>query len=415
MSNRCTDAKRIRAFVLRHLPEAERFLCEMIRIPSLSGHEKSLMPLLERRFSAIGLAVERIPLRDAIRNDPDYSSPLPDIRYNGRYNLRILRKGAGKGRSLIVNTHTDVVPISLREGDSCGAIVSGGRIKGPGACDAKGQIAALYLLLKSLNECAVPPMGDIEIHLVVEEENGGNGTLAMVRRGFSADGCIVMEPTEMRVCTSVRGALWFRLAVRGRSGHSSQVGRSRSALATAREAMAAMEEFHRRLVGKSQDVPLFDRLRSPMPLTFGKLQSGIWPAAIPENALVEGVIGFLPNFSKEQVCKGMRDAVRSRLGKTFKDCSLTFTYRHDGSVLDPTHELPVGLLKAGRVAGSSLKIAALPASCDAWLYRNHLRIPTVVFGPGSLGVAHSPSEFIVRKDLARAGAILAAFLLDYCG
>ncbi len=66
--------------------------------------------------------------------------------------------------------------------------------------------------------------GDVLAHLVVEEEVGGNGTLAMVRRGEQADGCVVMEPTDLRILSSVRGAVWFRVICTGRPGHSGSAG-----------------------------------------------------------------------------------------------------------------------------------------------------------------------------------------------
>ena len=53
----------------------------------------------------------------------------------------------------------------------------------------------------ALQRMGVRLRGDLLAHLVIEEEVGGNGTLAFARRGERADGCIVMEPTELRVLT----------------------------------------------------------------------------------------------------------------------------------------------------------------------------------------------------------------------
>jgi acetylornithine deacetylase/succinyl-diaminopimelate desuccinylase-like protein len=57
----------------------------------------------------------------------------------------------------------------------------------------------------------------------------------------------------------------------------------------------------------------------------------------------------------------------------------------------------------------------MTASCDSWFYNNQLGIPTVVFGPGSLGFAHSNEEQIRLDDVARGAAILARFLMEWCG
>jgi len=151
-------------------------------------------------------------------------------------------------------------------------------------------------------------------------------------------------------------------------------------------------------------------------LTFGRLQAGNWPAAAPSRAVLEGVLGLLPNKTKEQVCREMHEALLKGGDEFFsQNFQLTFTYRHDSSVVDPRHELPQGILKAAQAAGSPLEIDAMTASCDAWFYNNQLGIPTVVCGPGTLSVAHSKDEQIKMQDIAGAAQTLVTFLMDYCG
>src|SRR3989304_3245529 len=102
----------IRRVVNDLLPEAQSFLCDLLRFPSTSGHEHEAMCCLEERLRSVGADIERVALSNAIRQDPDYSDPVPDIDYEGRFNLRLVRQGAGGGRTLLFNTHVDVVPPS---------------------------------------------------------------------------------------------------------------------------------------------------------------------------------------------------------------------------------------------------------------------------------------------------------------
>jgi acetylornithine deacetylase/succinyl-diaminopimelate desuccinylase-like protein len=88
-------------------------------------------------------------------------------------------------------------------------------------------------------------------------------------------------------------------------------------------------------------------------------------------------------------------------------------YRHDCSVVDPGHALPRGLQAAAAALGVPLTIDAMTASCDAWFYSN-LGIPTVVYGPGTLAVAHSKDEQIAMTEIAEAATVLARFALDFC-
>jgi acetylornithine deacetylase len=411
-----TSNEQIRQTVDGLLPDAERFLVASMTYPSTSGNEHDLMLFLEEEFRGLCADVERVPMSDALRSDPDYSSPKSGITYDGRFNLRVRRPGRGGGKTALFNAHTDVVPPSEGMAVPWSPRVDDGVVYGRGACDDKGPLASLYLALMALDALQTDLNGDVVAHLVCEEENGGNGSLAMVRAGAEADGCIVLEPTDGRIFTSIRGAVWFRITFRGKAGHSGQAGQTRSALLMARDAIASLEDYHADLLAHSKGIALFDRYPNPMPITFGHLAAGNWPAAAPNRAILEGVLGLLPNRTKETVCAEMRRALmHGGAGLGPDDFELDFTYRHDSSVVDPKHTLPQRLLKAGKRMEIPLKIDAMTASCDAWFYNNQLGIPTVVYGPGTLAVAHSSGEQISLAQIARTAEVLVAFMRDYCG
>jgi acetylornithine deacetylase/succinyl-diaminopimelate desuccinylase-like protein len=90
-------------------------------------------------------------------------------------------------------------------------------------------------------------------------------------------------------------------------------------------------------------------------------------------------------------------------------------YKHDSSVVDPQHALPQAVLAAAQRAGVPLQVSAMTASCDAWFYNNQLGIPTLVYGPGSLKVAHSKDEQIALADVAAAVGVLTELVQDFCG
>ena len=139
-----------------------------------------------------------------------------------------------------------------------------------------------------------------------------------------ADACIVMEPTDCRPVTCARGALWFRVTCKGRSAHSGQPGRGINALNLARRAMDAMEKYHADLLDRSRSseslgVALFEEFENPMPLTFGCCRAGNWPATSPALAVFEGVLGFLPNRTREEVMHELRQALADSIGSALSD------------------------------------------------------------------------------------------------
>ena len=345
---------------------------------------------------------------------PTTPSPFQGQTYRETPNIECLIRGEGHGPTVVFNTHLDVVPPSEGQTDAFVPRLAEGKLFGRGACDAKGQAAVLFTLALLMRERGVRPTGDTLFHFVIEEENGGNGTLAMIRRGVSANAAIILEPTEMAVVPAVRGAMWFELQTAGRAAHSGSQGSRISALDKAFEAMQILRDYHDRLLAESRGLGLFDAFPDPMPVTFGECAAGTWPATVPAKAVVRGVFGFLPNRTRDQIKQGLRDAILTKGDEWLrKHFTLTFPMLHsEGNILPVDHPLVISLLHAVRKNNSEEKISAMTGSCDAWFYSNQARIPTVAFGPGSISHAHSAQEQIVLEDILTAASVLADFLMD---
>lgn len=405
----------VKKLVGEELAAAAEFLTDLIRFPSLPGQEQPAIDYVRRAFEPLVDGVDPIGFPVDFERDPEYSCPLPNLSYDRRFNLRAVINEAGPGKSLIFCTHVDVVPASENQPRAFDPVSSDGAIFGRGACDAKGQVAALFLMLRVMKRLGHQPAGTLVLHLVVEEEIGGNGALGMIRTGEKADGAVVLEPTSGAIVTSVRGAVWFRIVCRGRPGHSGSPGQTASALKAGVEAMHILEKFHQRLLTESRGIALFDELENPMPINFGKLHSGNWPTSAPDRAVLEGVMGFLPNVSREWVMAEMECELHAEgsplLANNF---SLEFTYRHDSHVTPVDHPLVKTFQQSCRDSGGVGSLGALPASCDSWFYSNLLQIPTVVYGPGHLRFAHSAEEQIGLSELACAGETLTHLVLNWC-
>lgn len=393
------------------------FLCDLIRFPSTRGNEGPIIRYLHDRLKDQADECELVPIAESITEDVDYSFPLAGMTYADRPNLRIVRKGTGAGKSILFNTHVDVVPPSQGQERPFEPQVRDGVVFGRGACDAKGQIAALFAALRVLNEWGLPLQGDVTFHLVIEEECGGNGTLAFIRGSDRADACVVLEPSDLTILPFVRGAVWFVVTCYGRSGHSGRAGQVVSALKKAIQAMDLLEGYHDRLLAASRGFnPYFDQFENPMPITFGQMEAGDWPATAPNRAVFKGVLGFLPNKTHPEVQAELRQVIQEEGDEWLRNhFEMDFIYRHDGHEIPADHPLVETLKAACQASGREPKISAMTASCDAWFYNNQLHIPTVVFGPGSLGFAHTNEEQIAVADILKGAEVLVNFLAEWCG
>ena len=410
------DSEKLKAAIENHKEDAVTLLQDLIRIPSTRGHEGEAMKMLQSRLDPVVDLAELVPVSDDIQDDPDYSFKLEDFSYANQPNLRVVKNGSGGGKSLIVNTHLDVVPASPGQEGPFDGRLEDGVVFGRGACDCKGQAATFFLALAALKDLGVELKGDVIGHMVIEEECGGNGTLACIRGEDRADAALVLEPSEFKILPSIRGAVWFTVTCYGRAGHSGQAGRTVSALKEAIRAIEILEGYHARLLADSKGHPLYDAYENPMPITFGMMEAGDWPAMAPNWATFKGVLGFLPNKTKEEVMQEMQDVLKAEGGDWLPDhFEIEFMYRHDCNEVPVDHPLVETLQNACRRNGREPEIAAMPASCDAWFYTNLIDVPTVVIGSGTLSVAHSSQEQIPVQDVVEGAAILAEAIADWCG
>ena len=419
MSNKNFKPNEFGLAVEDSLEEAVELLRDLIAFPSTRGYEGPVSRHLAKVMAPLVDQAEPIPIPDSFQDDPEYRWRLQDFTYSATENLRLSLGSGQAGKRLLLNAHMDVVPPSRGQDHPWDAEVRDGIVLGRGACDDKGQIAVIYLVLKTLRALGLKPATRLVVDLVVEEENGGNGTLWMVRNPVPVEAAIVMEPTRMQVCPAVRGAVWFTLTLEGRAGHSGAAGSTKSALKLAVKAMELIEDYHDQLLAESRGHNrLFDAFENPMPVTFGQLEAGDWPATAPSRAVLRGVFGFLPNKRVADIQDGLHDVLANCGDPWLRDhFTLSFDMLNsDGNEIPEDHELVEGLGRALRDNDESVDLLALTASCDAFFYNNTLQIPTVVFGAGDLWKhAHSNDEQIAVSDIRRTEMVLLSFISEWCG
>ena len=98
------------------LDETTAFLDRLVRFESLSSYEGPAMQWLYEQFKNIADVCEKVPVPESIVDDPDYSFRMDEQPYEGRPNVRVVMKGDGSGKSVLMNAHVDVVPPSDAQG-----------------------------------------------------------------------------------------------------------------------------------------------------------------------------------------------------------------------------------------------------------------------------------------------------------
>src|SRR5215471_7370480 len=152
--------------------KAISFLQQMIAIPSVTGDEAKIQKFLVDYMRKIGLDVDMWETDwEELKKHPAYR-PV-DRGYKGRPNIVATLKGTGGGRSLLLNGHTDVIPVGGGEGwtdDPWSATIKNGRIYGRGSADMKSGVASHIMAVEYLLRAGAKPRGDVHINIVIDEE-----------------------------------------------------------------------------------------------------------------------------------------------------------------------------------------------------------------------------------------------------
>ena len=132
--------------------KAVAFLRDMVVIPSVTGDEAQIQTFLSKYMTKIGLDVDMWETDwEQLKKHPGYR-PV-DRGYEGRPNIVATWKGTGGGRSLLLNGHTDVIPVGGGEGWSdnpWSATIKNGRMYGRGTADMKSGVASHIMAVECL-------------------------------------------------------------------------------------------------------------------------------------------------------------------------------------------------------------------------------------------------------------------------
>ncbi|WP_406631423.1 M20 family metallopeptidase [Amycolatopsis sp. WGS_07] len=316
----------------------------------------------------------------------------------------LARVGNGEGPTLLVNGHIDVVPVSEADWSvpPFGGLVRDGLLYGRGACDMKGGIAAALEGLRACRDAGIEPPADIVFHFVADEETGGRaGTEALVAAGLvHADAAVVPEPSELRVGVAERGSLMAEIAVRGRAGHGSDPAAGHSAIADAARIVSAL---HLADFGDGEH-PL---LGTPT-ANVGTIAGGTAANIVAAECRLRVDRRVLPGRTRDEALAEVTGLIDAAGEFDYTAEVVAFA---EGSEVDSGHPFVAEV----RRAADGAPVRGLKLGTDARFLRNALGIPTVVYGPGSMTVAHTADEYVPVGDLVTAARTFARLYVSFDG
>jgi succinyl-diaminopimelate desuccinylase len=283
---------------------------------------------------------------------------------------------------LAVNAHLDTAHTedSQWSDGTARARLAGGDVIGRGCADMMGGLAAVITALREVYR-GTGPSAAIHLHLVADEERGGNwGTAQLAAAGMlAADACLIPEPTGLAVSVADRGVMWVRLRTTGTGSGGGRPYVAESAIVRAARIVA---DFHGVVLTTADD------LLDNSPCNVGTIQAGTFPNAAPAEAFVGLDVRLTTSDEPAAVLHRIREMASGAATEVLKLVPASRT--------DAGHPL-VGLLT--RQLGTD--VVGSPGPSDARYYRA-LGISTVLCGPGDPRFAHRPDEHVSVDSLVAA-------------
>jgi len=320
-----------------------RLTRELIDIPSVTGEEFQIGTSLGELLNRLGYHIE---LQDV---SPERSNIIATTETRPR---------------VVLSTHMDTVPpfIASSEDDEF--------IYGRGACDAKGIIAAQIAAAENLRAGGVNEIG---LLFTVDEEVTSAGAKIANDHPFAAscEYLINGEPTDNRLAVGTKGSLQAIIRTEGRAAHSAYPEEGESAIEKLLDVLDQIRNI---------DWP-GDELFGDTTCNIGVLSGGTRANVIPSDA--EATL---------QIRLAVEAGAAKNLLKQALDNRASVDYK---SVHNP--------IRLTEVDGFEQMIARFTTDIP---YLSNWGEPLLI-GPGSILVAHTSGEKVLKSDLIAAVELYA--------
>jgi acetylornithine deacetylase len=311
---------------------------ELLALQSTTGSEGSAVDFVSRWLVARGWNVS---LQEVTR---------------GRSNVWASRSGGGGG--VTFSTHLDTVPPYVPPR------LEGTRLFGRGASDAKGIAAAMMVAAERL---VTGGEKHIDVLLVVGEEKGSDGARAANNLSPTSRFLINGEPTESKLASGAKGSLRATIRTRGREAHSAYPHLGRSAI----EPMLELLPTLRKLPLQS------DPVLGDTTVNIGTIKGGTEANIIPAHAEAEimfRLVGDVEPIKKMIVDWAKKGNADVEFGSHIPAQRFTTVPGFESVPVAYTSDIPL-LSNWGE---------------------------PLLFGPGSIHVAHTPDEYIDVEELRKS-------------
>jgi len=396
---------------------------KLIALPSRRNQEGRAQTFMAALLEARGYRVEEVVTDTAALRDHPGFSPISEHASNVPSIVATHEPRSVKGRSLILNGHIDVVPEGPAEMWTTPPYeprLDGDWLYGRGSGDMKAGLIATVAALDALRRLGYQPAAPVHVQSVVEEECTGNGALACLVAGYTADAAIIPEPEDDKLVRANLGVLWFEVAISGRPVHVREAGTGVNAIDAAHRVAASLRKIEARWNSEAPEHRYFEDLEHPINFNVGRIEGGDWASTVAAWCKMQCRIAIYPGDDPAARAAEIEAHLRHDLGDdpflsnnppkvTWNGFFARGYVLEEGSAAEET--LAHAHMRAYR---APLESFTTPGYLDGRVFVIYGDMPCLVYGPLSEAI-HGFDERVSLSSLKRVTQTIALFIADWCG
>jgi len=296
----------------------------------------------------------------------------------------------------------DTVSHENMEIDPFDPIVREGRLYGRGSCDTKSSFATYLHALSYVLANGRKLKRNVIVAGVHDEEYSFAGSRELVKEGIKATFAIVGEPTALSIVYAHKGVCRLRIHTEGVSAHAALPWLGQNAIYGMAAVLQKLETY------SSERQQTRHPELGPATLSVGRIFGGDAVNTVPSWCVIDVDCRLLPGESSAALCRNLA----AQLADPQKPIRLEDVYMEAPSVYTPK-SAPVcqALSQAIESAGQIVHFETAHYATDAAQLASG-GIPVVVFGPGSIQLAHTKAEYVPVDQVENACDIVIKLLTE---
>ena len=343
-------------------------LYRLVAIRSESGQEQEILAYLEHRLQAIGFTPFRQNVLDNRYNLIWTASPYPKVLFSA---------------------HVDTVS-AFGHPELYSPKIQDGRLYGRGSVDTKAGIAALILALEAAHENGIK-VNDCAFALTVDEEQEGLGS-KLLPEVVKAEGAIVFEPTELIICPIEAGSIEVRIELTGTPAHGGDFEAGDNPIMNAISLIDSFKELN--------FVKEYHPLIGEGGFNIMEIRGGGNALIVPHKCELFVDFRVLPGRDVEDAKRELIQLFENKGAKwQLVDIDPPFELEKDEPIVRVMEQ------SYKKALGKNPEFGAIKSWTDAGNLVSG-GIPSVVFGPGKLAVAHTPYEHVDLNEVVAMTKVL---------